>query len=196
MIEFIILAAIISGAFFFLKKKKSHQEGPKAPEWMKDFIIFYAAQKSSMSFTTGSAYHEVLKLIQREISFSDQQSILVWLRGYMAEIGQQKPDISQELGCFIKEAPSVLKFEMAGYNTPAAIMHLLVTDNPEMSDKPRYELNDIAQNIYKGIQMKNPEIMQFEDMLVRFRLNRVFEKNHGVPLGEFSDRIMNKLDPQ
>jgi len=75
-------------------------------------------------------------------------------------------------------------------------MHLLVTDNPEMSDKPKGELNDIAQNIYKGIQMKNPEIMQFEDMLVRFRLNRVFEKKHGVPLGEFSDRIMNKLDPK
>lgn len=194
MIEFLLLVAAIAGAFFFFRKKTANQAGSQTPYWMRGFIIFYAAHKTSMSFTTGSAYHEVIKLIQRELSFSDQQSILVWLRGYMAEIGSQKEDISQEVGCFIKEAPNVLKFEMAGYNTPAAIMHLLVTENPEMSDKPRTELNDIAQNIHNGIRMKDPEFMQFEDMLIRFRLNRVFEKNHGVPLEEFSDRVMNKLE--
>lgn len=194
MIEFILLAAVIAGAFFFFRKKSPRQGSLQTPEWMRGFIIFYATQKVSMSFATGSAYHEVLKLIQRELNFSDQQSILVWMRGYMAEIGVGKSDITAEVNGFLTEAPNVLQFEMAGYNTPAAIMHLLITENPEMSGKPKDELNDIAQQIHRGIKIKEPEAMQFEDMLIRFRLNRVFEKMHSMPLQDFSEKIMNKID--
>lgn len=189
----ILLAALAVGAFLYFRKKGTEKNVP-LPDWMRGFIVFYAADRASMVAGSGEAHREISRIIRQGFSFSDQQSMMVLLRGYISEVSPDNGDFQRDLNTIMRAMPDVLRFELAGHDTPAAIQNMLVTENPEMQTKPSSEVNETAQKIHQSIRDKDPEAVQFEDRLTCFRLDRVFEKLHGRPRAVFSQQLMDSLE--
>ncbi len=123
---------LIGVAYIFSKIFGNSRSDEK--EWVRNFIIFFAANKIQDEYEPKSAKDLLRRLYSGQLSFSDEQSLLVLLKAYLYKI-DEPPLQPADLASVVKMIPKVLKFELAGFNTPAAVRNYLTQQSKFEGDE-------------------------------------------------------------
>lgn len=197
--EFIVVAAVIAAVFLLLKNIKNRRSGSgsylnyssDASTWEKGFITFYMLDKLQHEREFQGAINFLSSLSRKEISFSDNQTLLVLLRSYLHKTGEQTltPEIYEKV---VNLLPGAIKWELAAFDSKASLRSYLSSMTEEGVEKESLEdLNKRTEEFLAEIGGNNEYLEAVKLELIKFRLNNSFTKYHSTSFQDFSRNIID-----
>lgn len=194
--EFLVLVALFMGAYFFLKNKKRKSEGDMraadgVAAWEKGFIVFFILDKIQHERDYQSATQFLAALSKKEISFSDNQTLLVLLKSYLHKTGASPltPEIYQKI---VDLFPSTINRELAAFDSKASLRNYLSSMVENGGEQESIEdLNKRTEEFLSEIGGNKEYLEAVKLELIKFRLNSSFVKYHSVRFEEFHHNIID-----
>lgn len=194
--EFLVLVALFVGAYLFLKNKKRKSDDDMrvtdgAATWEKGFIVFFILDKLQREREYQNATQFLANLSRKEISFSDNQTLLVLLKSYLHKIGASPltPETYQKI---VNLLPSSINWELAAFDSKASLRNYLsslVEDGGEQEGME--DLNKRTEEFLSEIKGNKEHLEAVKLELIKFRLNSSFVKYHSVSFEEFHHNIID-----
>ena len=170
-----------------MKRRKS----APPPDWVKSFIVYYATERAMAPAGVGHATQEIASLLTGMRSYSQKIDLLSQFGLYVELTGAPVTETDGSFAKLYAWVPEVLRWEIAGYDTPPAILTLLEQSDQDFAKKPSSEKMPYAQLLCRAVRARHADMIQLSDMLLQQSLKWSFERRHNIPFSEFSESILN-----
>jgi hypothetical protein len=187
------LIAFLAGAALIGYFSKNPKTAPPVPDWVRAFIVYYATEKAMTPAGEGHAAREIAGLLAGGLTYRQKLDLMTIFDAYVEVTGAPFGKTDASFAKLYEWVPKVLRFELAGFDSPPAIDSIMANHSEGWSKKPFSERNAFTQLLCRDIRAGHHDTIQMRDTLLQVGLERSFVRLHKTNFDEFNQRILNHL---
>lgn len=187
------IVAFLAGAALIGYISKNRKAASPVPDWVRAFIVYYATEKAMTPAGEGHATREIAGLMAGGLTYRQKLDLMNMFGAYVEVTGAPFGKTDASFAKLYEWIPKVLRFELAGFDTPPAIDSILADHREGWSKKPFSERNAFTQLLCRDIRAGHPDTIQMRDTLLQVGLDRSFTRLHKAQFEEFNQRILSHL---